>query len=82
MSKVRVATADLGGWAELRVRFGTLIPGEGWVLPIHLCTGQLEPKVRYHNAKASPYPSGANITPIPTLPQEGLDDIQEIVQNN
>lgn len=81
MSKVKVGNALEGGWQQLVTKYGTFSP-EGWILPIHLCTGQLEPKVRFHTAKANPYPAGANITPIPTLSQEGLDDIQEIVQNN
>ena len=74
MSKVRVSS-----WRDLRERFGKETP-EGWILPIHLCTGQLEPKVR--TAKSDPptkYSTGAHIIPTMIVDPivENKDDIEQ-----
>jgi hypothetical protein len=71
MSVVKVTS-----WRELRERYGkkTL---DGWELPIHLRTGQLDSKLRFHSAQAAPYPNGAHIIPIIKL-SEGTDNVSSI----
>lgn len=72
MSKVKV-----NSWQELYANYGTRTP-DGVVIPMHIRTGQLDDKIRFHSAQATPYPAGANITPIVTIGLEGLDNVQEI----
>jgi hypothetical protein len=72
MSKIKV-----NSWKELYDNYGTRTP-DGVILPMHLRTGQLDSKIRFHNAQANPYPGGANITPIVVIGSEGLDNVQEI----
>jgi hypothetical protein len=72
MSKVKVSS-----WKELYDNYGIRTP-DGVVLPMHLKTGQLDSKVRFHSAQANPYPAGANITPVISLNGEGIDNVQEI----
>lgn len=71
MSKIKA-----NSWKEL-CNYG-IKTSDGVVLPMHLRTGQLDNKIRFHSAQSNPYPSGANITPIVILGLEGLDNVQEI----